>query len=203
MTQTNSKKELAGFKTKEMKAEVDKQAKEIQKKIQNLSLEDLLDEEQVKLYEGASRQRRLWLDWFVRTGDSMKAGEMAYPNMQPHSLRVVGFRNRQYFKISTADLFRAIGIDELRIANTVDQLLNAKRTRKTFIKGELKEEVEEEDNFALGKGLDYAVKLTGNESTKKLLVGEDKDNPMTSLTAGLKSILNSGPVKQISEEPPE
>lgn len=47
------------------------------------------------------------------------------------------------------------------------KLLNAKRIRKTFKRGELEEEIEEEDTFAISKGLDMGYKLKGKYAAEK------------------------------------
>jgi len=164
---------------REVKRLAEEKAGELQERISKLRIEDILDEEQLEIYTKASEQQKKWLEYFIRIGDPNVAAEKAYPNQAGNMSRfITSSRLRKMFKISVADLFRAVGIDELKIAKKTTQLLDAKRTIKRFKKGDLVDVVEEEDNFAIGKGLDVAIKLTGNEPTQKIQHGEDSKNPM-------------------------
>lgn len=161
---------------KEIKAEAKEALEKVQEDIKKLQLEDILSVEQMEIYKKASPQRKIWLECFIRSGEPNESAKVAYPNMSQASIYTLSSTLRQYFKISVADIFRAIGIDEVKIVKKTNQLLDAKRVKRTFIKGDLQEETEEEDNFAIGKGLDIAIKLTGNEPSQKHLIGEDPDN---------------------------
>lgn len=193
-------KERTGYKPNAIQKEAEQAEKELVEKMKSMQLEDILTEEQMELYKKATPQRQLWLEWFIRTADCTIAAKHAYPNMKLGSRRCASYNCRQYFKINTAMVFRALGLDENRIYKKVDQLLDAKRVKRTYVKGEITDEIEEEDNFAIAKGLEFATKLTGAEASQKLLIGEDKENPMTSLADGLKTLLNAPPVPQIKEE---
>ena len=165
---------------KEQKKISKKQAGKIEEKFKEkfkkMQLKDILTDEQIGIYECASEPRKKWLQYFVRCGDAFEAVKKAYPNVSECSARIMSSQLRLYFKISIGDLFRMMGIDELKIFTKTNTLLDAKRIVRRFKRGDDVEETEEEDNYAIGKGLDIAIKLTGNEPHQKRLLGEDPEN---------------------------
>jgi hypothetical protein len=127
--------------------------------------------------------------YFIHTGDPNTATKKAYPNAGTSARYQINYRNQQHFGVRLADLFRAIGVDESKIVEKTQQLLDAKRVTRTYRKGEMLEEVEEEDNFAISKGLDIAIAQTGHSPNQKILHGEDKDNPFQSVSSAFQAIM--------------
>lgn len=178
------------MKKKEIKKAAKKTVKKIKKEMESFKLEDVLTEEQMVTYKEASEPRKKWLEVFVRTGEGHVATREAYPNCSEASMRQMTYVMRNYFKISVSDLFRVMGIDELKLIDKTNQLLDAKRIVKRFKKGDMIEEVEEEDNFAISKGLETGIKMLKIDPGQKLLHGEDRENPFQSV-ADLMRNLNS------------
>ena len=185
---------------KEMKALADEQAAEIEASIKANSLEDVLSPDQLKLYKDATPQQQIWLEYFVRTGNPNSAANKAYPNQTKPSRAVSSGRTQKHFGITLGDIFKANGLDELKIVKKTNVLLDAKRIVKTFKRGEETIEESFEDPGAIAKGLDITIKQGGHSTAQRVLLGEDKDNPMTSLAAGLAAIANGKTIEQPKEE---
>lgn len=185
------------MKKKEIKKEGQKTVKKVKKQLAKLRLEDVLSEEQMKLYEVASPPRKIWLEYFVRTGDAHAATREAYPNCSDASMYQLTYRMRNHFGVSVSDLFRLMGIDELKIVQKTKLLLDAKRVTKRFKRGEFVDEVTEEDNFAISKGLDNSIKLLKIDPGQKLLHGEDPENRFQSVADLVRTVTQD---KNVSNE---
>lgn len=168
-----------------------------------MELDQVLSEEQIELWAKATPQRKVWLLEFLRTGDPNKAARVAYPNMTKGSRYVISHRARRYFKVNIADIYRAQGIGELEVVTKTRELLEAKKKIRRFQKGDLLEEEEMEDVFAISKGLDVAIKLLGLQPAQKTLLGQDPDNPFTSLADVAKQSKRKSVESTVIEVPPE
>lgn len=168
----------------------------------NVKLFDILSADQQKQFVNASPQRQLWLIEFVKTGSMRKAGERAYPKANQGSRNTINSYLSSYFGITVADIFRAMGIHETKIAEKTMTLLDAKKQVRTFRKGDLIEEVEQEDSFAIDAGIKHATKLLKIDPGQKLLHGEDPEHKFTSLSDALKAITSGQVVQQRPEEAP-
>lgn len=161
-----------------------KRAAEIAKQIA-LVPEDILDEDMMETFNESTEKQKTWLLEFLKTGNSDKAARKAYPDATKATAHQLAYRMRLKFRISVADLYRAAGITEASCITTTKKLLTAKVKTKTFQKGGEMIEVTEEDTYALDKGLSHAEKMLNIEPSKKVLLGEDADNPMASLTGAI------------------
>jgi hypothetical protein len=173
--------------TKVEKKIVQEDSKKLKEKIKS-AFHEIFSEEQKAIYEKSNERQIFWFEWFLRTGDLAEATRQTFPQAADPSQRVIGSKMQEHWKISMAKLFEIMGVTKPEIVTKPQVLLNAKRKITTFKKGDLIDEVEEEDNYAIGKGLDIAIKLTGNDPGQKFLHGEDPNNKFTSIADMLKGL---------------
>lgn len=147
--------------------------------LKKLRLKDVLTEEQYNIYKKASQYQKKWLQVFVRTGNTNTASDEAYPNASKSTRYQMAHKNRKIFNISVDDLYRSQGIDELKIAKKTNTLLDAKKITRRYQKGDLIEEYEEEDTYAIATGIKEATKMLRIDPGQKLVHAGDKENPIT------------------------
>lgn len=184
MDEKNKKKEI-NIKKKDVvkvkKKNISKKIPDELKKEDREYLEQVLTEKQLNEYDNASEQQQVWLLVLCKYGDYRKAEKIAYPNVKQSARYQLSHKNRLKFDICMADILRSVGIDEVMIGKKINTLLQAKRIKRTYVKGDLSEEVEEEDNFAISKGIDHAVKHLKIDPGEKVV--HDVDSIMSVINA--------------------
>ena len=168
----------------------------------HLEAEDILDEKQMEVYRKSSAKQKVWFHEFLRTGNSDGAAKKAHPNATDSSVRHLSHNYRKMFMLSVQDVYRAVGITENVLAEATLKLINAKKIKRTFVKGDLETEEEGEDVFAINAGIEKGTKMLKIDPAQKILHGEDKDNPFTSLADALKSVALGQRNEQRPELPP-
>lgn len=169
--------------------------------LSKLKLKDVLNPEQYEIYKKASQYQKKWLQVFIRTGNTNTASDEAYPGTTKSTRYQMAHRNRLLFKISVEDLYRSQGIDELKIVKKTNALLDAKKVSRKYVKGDLIEEYEEEDTYAIATGIKEATKMLRIDPGQKLVHAGDKENPITfkQLFGDLTNIKDDAPESTIKE----
>lgn len=119
----------------------------------------ILSQEQIQLFDEASEPQKKWLIEYIQSGDPIEAAKIAYPNCKKSGYRQMAYKNRTLFKISIADLYRNIGIDEVEIGRKIKKLLNGKKVMRIYEDGELKKEIQADDPSAIKAGIELSIRM--------------------------------------------
>lgn len=118
--------------------------------------------------EKLSKKEKGFVQDYVETGNATLSAKRNFDTATDNSAGVMGNKQLRKVKIQKAIMSIAEQIPDSLLVKKHLELLNVPRKMRTYIKGDLTNEIEELDSNAVSKGLDMAYKLKSSYAPEKM-----------------------------------